>query len=259
MKVVILAGGLGTRISEESQVRPKPMIEIGERPILWHIMKHYSYYGFNEFIICGGYKAWMIKEYFINYYLHTCDITIDFSELDRTMEIHSNHTEPWKLTIVDTGLDTMTGGRVKRIKDYIGNEPFLCTYGDGVGDVDINKAIEFHKKHGKIATITTYNYGQRFGVVDVNEANQVLKFREKNNLDGDIISIGYMVLQPEVMEYISGDETTLEKEPFENLANDRQMMSYRHEGFWHCMDTLRDKKKLEDLWRTGNAPWAIWE
>lgn len=257
MKVVILAGGLGTRISEESQTRPKPMVEIGEMPIIWHIMKFYSHYGYNDFIICCGYKAYVIKEYFANYYLHNCDITFDFSNSNK-MQIHTNISEPWKVTLIDTGLETMTGGRIKRVKDYLNGEPFMVTYGDGVGDVNIPELVKFHQSHGKLATISTYNYGQRFGVIEVNKDNYVEEFREKNNSDGNIINIGFMVFQPEVLDYIDGDATVLEKEPLMNLAKDKQLMSYRHNGFWHCMDTLRDKKKLEAFWADGKAPWKVW-
>ncbi len=258
MKVVILAGGFGTRISEESQIRPKPMVEIGDMPILWHIMKHYLKHGFDDFIICCGYKAYSIKEYFVNYYFHTCDITVDFSGESNKLTVHSNVSEPWKVTLVDTGLKTMTGGRVKRVKDYVGNEPFMVTYGDGVSDIDLTKALEFHKSHGKLATISTYNYGQRFGVVEVDKDNYVEQFREKNNVDGNIINIGFMIFEPQVFDYIEGDKTILEKEPLMNLAAERQLMSYRHDGFWQCMDTLRDKKALEELWVSGNAPWKTW-
>ncbi len=254
MKVVILAGGFGTRISEESHLKPKPMIEIGGMPILWHIMKEYSYHGFNDFVICAGYKQHIIKQYFYEYYLHRSDVTFDFTS-ENKMIIHNNIAEPWKVTIVDTGLNTMTGGRVKRIKEYIGNEPFMLTYGDGVCDVDINKLLEFHKSHGKTATITAIRISQRFGVLEIAENGMVNSFREKSE---DVINGGYMVLQPEIFEYIAGDDTVLEKEPLETLASLGQLMAYRHNGFWQCMDTQRDKEKLEKLWNSGNAPWRKW-
>ena len=256
MKVVILAGGFGTRISEESHLKPKPMIEIGERPILWHIMKEYSHYGFNEFIICLGYKQHLVKEFFSDYFLHTSDITFDLA--NNKMIVHNNFSEPWKVTLVDTGLNTMTGGRVKRIKDYVGNETFMLTYGDGVANIDIRALAEFHKKHGKIATITTVNIGQRFGVIDINEEGQIESFREKNDEDGSMINGGYMVMNPEVFDYIEGDQTVFEKEPLENMARDGQLMAYYHKGFWKCMDTQRDKKSLEEMWQSNCAPWKVW-
>lgn len=258
MKVVILAGGYGTRISEESHLRPKPMIEIGEYPILWHIMKEYSKHGFNEFIICLGYKSYVIKEFFSNYFLHSSDVTIDLR--NNEMTVHNNFSEPWKVTLVDTGLDTMTGGRVKRIQKYVGDETFMLTYGDGVSDVDIKKVLEYHKSHGKIATITSVNMGQRFGVLVADNNNQIRSFREKRNTDGTWINAGYMVLEPKVFDYINnGDETVFEKEPLEDLARDGELMAYKHTGFWQCMDTQRDKKLLEDMWNTGNAPWKVWD
>lgn len=257
MKVVILAGGFGTRITEESHLKPKPMIGIGERPILWHIMKEYSHYGFNEFIICLGYKGYVIKEFFSDYFLHTSDVTFDLAKNEMT--VHDNFSEPWKVTLVDTGLNTMTGGRVKRIQKYIANEPFMLTYGDGVSDINIKELVEFHKKNGKIATITAINPGQRFGILDINSNNQVENFREKNNIDGSFINGGYMVLEPEIFNYIDGDETIFEKEPLENLAKSGQLMAYKHEGFWKCMDTLRDKNQLEEMWNKGQAPWKVWE
>ena len=257
MKVVILAGGLGTRISEESHLKPKPMIEIGDMPILWHIMKIYSHYGYNDFIICCGYKAYMIKEYFADYYLHRSDVTFDFSENNK-MTIHSNFSEPWKVTLVDTGLNTMTGGRIKRIQKYIGNEPFMLTYGDGVSDVNIAKLVKFHKSHGKIATITAINVGQRFGVLDINEDNEINGFREKSDNDGSVINGGFMVLNPEIFEYIEGDNTVFEKKPLETVAKIGELMAYKHDGFWKCMDTQRDKQQLESLWESGEAPWKMW-
>lgn len=257
MKVVILAGGFGTRISEESHLRPKPMIEIGGMPILWHIMKIYSSYGYNDFVICCGYKAHMIKEYFADYYLHRSDVTFDFSDNNK-MIVHNNFAEPWKVTLVDTGLNTMTGGRIKRVQKYINNEPFMLTYGDGVSNVDINKLVKYHKSHGKIATMTAINVGQRFGVLDINEDNGINAFREKSDDDGSMINGGFMVLNPDIFEYIEGDDTVFEKQPLETVANMGQLMAFKHEGFWKCMDTQRDKHQLEELWESGNAPWKRW-
>ncbi len=257
MKVVILAGGFGTRISEESHLKPKPMIEIGEKPILWHIMKIYSYYGFNEFIICLGYKSHMIKEFFADYYLHTSDVTIDLETNE--LKIHNNYAEPWKVTLVDTGLNTMTGGRIKRIKPYLPkDEPFMLTYGDGVCDVDINKLLEFHKSHGKLATLTAVKLAQDKGVLDI-EGGAVKSFREKNLADGAPINAGYMVLQPEVFDLIEGDMTIFEKTPLETLANQGELMSYIHTGFWQCMDNVRERDMLEKLLRENKAPWKKWD
>lgn len=257
MKVVILAGGFGTRIFEESHLRPKPMVEIGGMPILWHIMKEYSHYGYNDFIICAGYKQHMIKEYFADYYLRTSDVTFDFSD-ENKMVIHNNVAEPWKVTIVDTGLNTMTGGRVKRVKNYIGNETFMLTYGDGVCDIDINKLVEFHKAHGKIATITAISLSQRFGVLDIDEDGCIKSLREKSDDDGSVINGGYMVLEPEIFDYIEGDDTVFEKTPLETVTSKNQLMAYRHNGFWQCMDTQRDMLQLEKLWDTNSAPWRKW-
>lgn len=257
MKVVLLAGGFGTRISEESHLKPKPMIEIGEQPILWHIMKIYSSFGFNEFIICAGYKQHIIKEYFADYFLHTSDVTFDFTN-NNEMMIHHNSAEPWKVTIVDTGLNTMTGGRVKRIQKYVGDETFMLTYGDGVSDVDIAKLVEFHKNHGKIATMTAVTVGQRFGVLDIDNTGVISSFREKNDLDGGVINGGYMVLEPKIFDYIAGDSTVFEKEPMERVAKEEQLMAFKHNGFWQCMDTQRDKMQLEEMWESGKAPWKIW-
>ena len=254
MKAVILAGGFGTRISEESGLKPKPMIEIGEKPILWHIMKIYSYYGINEFIICAGYKQHVIKEWFADYFLHTSDITFDFTN-DNQIIVHNKHTEAWKVTVVDTGLATQTGGRVKRIKDYVGNETFMLTYGDAVGDVNIKELLEFHKKHGKIGTISTYNFGQNKGVVEVSQDGAISAFREKSNLDGDLINIGFMVFEPQLFDYIDGDSTVFEKEPMIKLVEKNQLSGFVHKGFWQCMDTLREKQQLEKLWNDGKAPW----
>lgn len=257
MKVVILAGGFGTRISEESHLRPKPMIEIGGMPILWHIMKIYSSYGYNDFVICCGYKAHMIKEYFADYYLHRSDVTFDFSDNNR-MIVHNNFAEPWKVTLVDTGLNTMTGGRIKRIEKYIGNEPFMLTYGDGVSNVNIKKLVEYHQSHKKIATMTAINVGQRFGVLDIEDNNEIKSFREKNDNDGSMINGGFMVLNPEIFKYIEGDDTVFEKTPLETVANMGELMAYKHDGFWKCMDTQRDKNQLEEMWESGEAPWKIW-
>lgn len=256
MKVVLLAGGFGTRISEESHLRPKPMIEIGEKPILWHIMKYYSQYGFHEFIICLGYKQYVVKEFFADYFLHTSDITFDLA--NNRMEVHNNYAEPWKVTLVDTGLKTMTGGRIRRIRSFVGDEPFMLTYGDGLADVNLTKLKAFHQQHGKIATITAVNVGQRFGVLNLQASGQVQAFREKDNMDGDLINGGFMVMSPKIFDYLEGDETVLEKEPFERLAKNGEMMAYPHNGFWKCMDTQRDKQQLETMWQSGNAPWKIW-
>lgn len=258
MKVVLLAGGFGTRISEESYLKPKPMIEIGGKPILWHIMKYYSSFGYNEFVICCGYKQHVIKEWFADYYLHTSDITFDFTA-DNQMIVHKTHTEPWKVTLVDTGLNTMTGGRVKRIKKYIGNEPFMLTYGDGVANVDLKALVEFHQQHGKMATMTAVNVGQQFGVLDIDNAGTIHKFREKQDKDGSVINGGYMVLNPEIFDYIEGDDTVFEKAPLETLAKKGELKAFFHEGFWKCMDTTRDKAKLEELLAEGQAPWKVWE
>ncbi len=256
MKVVILAGGMGTRISEESHLKPKPMIEIGGRPILWHIMKTYSAHGYNEFIICLGYKAYQIKEFFADYFLHTSDVTFDLS--NNSMTVHNNTCEPWKVTLVDTGLNTMTGGRIKRVANYLNNEPFMLTYGDGVSDVNIPSLEHFHQSHGKIATMTAIRPEGRFGMLDVNNG-QINSFREKSQSDAGFINGGFMVLQPEIMDYLHGDNTVFEKEPLEMLANEGQLMAFMHEGFWQCMDTQRDKNGLEALWDSGQAPWKVWE
>lgn len=258
MKVVILAGGFGTRISEESHLRPKPMIEIGEKPILWHIMKIYSYYGFNEFIICLGYKSHMIKEFFADYYLHTSDVTFDLE--NNKMEVHNNYSEPWKVTLVDTGLNTLTGGRIKRIGEYLPNdEPFMLTYGDGVSNINLNELLKFHKSHGKLATITAVNLSGRFGVLDIDNNQNISNFAEKTKEDGGWINGGFMVLEPEVLEYIEGDKTIFERGPLENLAKDGQLMAYKHHDYWQCMDTKRDHDLLQDLWENNKAPWHIWK
>jgi len=258
MKVVILAGGYGTRISEESHLRPKPMIEIGDMPILWHIMKGYSHFGFNDFIICCGYKGYMIKEYFADYYLHRSDVTFDFAN-DNCITIHNNVAEPWKVTLVDTGISTMTGGRLKRASKYLDNDPFLLTYGDGVSDININELIAYHKSHGKMATITAIQPGGRFGMLDIDDDNDIQSFKEKNVEDGGWINGGFMVLEPDVLDLIDNDDTVFEKYPLETLASKCQLNAYKHRGFWQCMDTLRDKIMLEDLWQTGRAPWKVWK
>lgn len=257
MKVVLLAGGFGTRISEESHLKPKPMIEIGGKPILWHIMKQYSAFGFNDFVICAGYKQHVIKEFFADYFLHMSDVTFDLQR--NSMEVHDNFSEPWRVTVVDTGLSTMTGGRVKRIQKYVGDEPFFLTYGDGVCDIDMKALLAYHKAHGKCCTISALNPGQRFGVLDVDESNNVLGFREKDERDASIINIGYMVCNPGIFTYLHDDETVLEQQPMRDLARDGQLVAAVHKGFWQCMDTQREKQKLETLWAKGNAPWKVWE
>ena len=259
MKVVLLAGGFGTRISEESQFKPKPMIEIGGIPILLHIMKLYSHYGFNEFVICAGYKQHIIKEYFAEYFLHTSDITFDFYKGTNEMIVHRNNSERWKVTVVDTGLNTMTGGRIKRIQPYIGNEPFMLTYGDAVCDVNIADLVQFHKKHGKLATLTAVIQKQQKGVLDITEQGSVKSFREKQGSDGTAINAGFMVLQPEVFDYLEGDQTVFETTPLQKLVEKGELMSYRHTGFWQCMDTAREKELLETLWANGTAPWKVWD
>ena len=258
MKVVILAGGLGTRISEESYLKPKPMIEIGDQPILWHIMKCYSSFGFHDFVICCGYKGHVIKEYFADYYLHRSDVTFDFSAENR-MTVHQNVAEPWRVTLVDTGLYTQTGGRVRRVQKYIGDEPFMLTYGDGVSNVDLNALLAQHRASGKTATLTGIQPGGRFGVLDLDDAGQtVTGFREKAKEDGGWINGGFMVLEPEVFQLLEGDTCSLEREPLEMLAREGRLGIYKHSGFWQCMDTQRDKTKLEELWQSGHAPWQVW-
>lgn len=259
MKVVILAGGFGTRISEESQFKPKPMIEIGGKPILWHIMKEYSYYGYNDFIICAGYKQHVIKEWFANYFLRNSDVTFDYSKGTNEMTIHESNIDPWKVTIVDTGLNTMTGGRIKRIEKYVGNNTFMMTYGDGVCDVDIEKLVQFHKTHGKIATLTAVIQEQQKGILDIGGDNAVKSFREKNLSDGAPINAGYMVLEPEIFRYIEGDDTVFEKEPLEQLVEKKQLMSYMHNGFWQCMDNAREKLMLDNMLSSNCAPWKKWK
>lgn len=257
MKVVLLAGGYGTRISEESQFKPKPMIEIGGMPILWHIMKEYAYYGYTDFVVCAGYKQHVIKEWFADYFLHTSDITFDFTQGNR-MIVHNQHAEPWKVTVVDTGLNTMTGGRIKRVQSYIGNESFLMTYGDGVCDVDIGELVKFHKSHGRIATLTAVMQEQQKGVLDIGGDNAVHSFREKKADDGAPINAGYMVLEPAIFDYIDGDETVFERGPLEKLAAQGELMSFMHRGYWQCMDTKREMDMLEKLWTSGKAPWKVW-
>ena len=258
MKVVLLAGGLGTRISEESQYKPKPMVEIGGKPILWHIMKEYSRYGFNEFVICAGYKQEMIKEWFNNYFIYTSDVTFDFTD-GKNIVLHEQHSEPWKVTVVDTGLNTMTGGRIKRIQEYVGNETFLMTYGDGVCDVDIAKLVEYHRSHGKLATLTAVMQDQSKGVLNIGGDNAVRSFREKSAKDGAPINAGYMVLEPQVFDYLTDDDCVFEQEPLTNLAKNGELMSYQHKGFWQCMDTKREKDILEKMWKSGKAPWKVWD
>ncbi|GBL44296.1 glucose-1-phosphate cytidylyltransferase [Sulfuriferula multivorans] len=255
MKAVILAGGLGTRISEETAVRPKPMVEIGGRPILWHIMKTYSAYGINEFVICLGYKGYVIKEYFANYFLHMSDVTFDMAQ--NNMEVHQHNAEPWRVTLVDTGDSSMTGGRIKRIAPYLDGEDFCCTYGDGVGDVNIGELIAHHQKHGRLATLTATQPPGRFGAINL-DGEQVTGFQEKPEGDGGWINGGFFVLSPKVLDYIEGDHTVWEREPMERLARDGQMTAYFHRGFWQPMDTLRDKTHLEELWSSDKAPWKVW-
>lgn len=258
MKVVLLAGGEGTRISEESEYRPKPMIEIGGMPILWHIMKEYSYYGFYDFIICAGYKQYMIKEWFADYFFYTSDVSFDFSQGNK-MTIYNQTTEPWKVTIVDTGVQTMTGGRIKRVQKYIGEETFMMTYGDGVCDVNLRALLDFHNEHGKIATLTSVSQKQEKGALEIEEDNTVRSFREKSRKDAPLINAGYMVLDPAVFGYIEGDQTVFEREPLTRLATEGELMSYQHDGFWQCMDTIHEKNLLEHMLAKGKAPWKRWE
>ena len=257
MKVVLLAGGFGTRISEESHRIPKPMIEIGGMPILWHIMKQYSAYGYNEFVICCGYKQHVIKEFFADYFLHRSDITFDFTDGGK-MTVHNDYSEPWKVTLVDTGLNTMTGGRIRRVRDYLDGEPFLMTYGDGVSDVNINELVDFHKKSGRIATLTAIRLTQRFGVIDIDSQDRISEFREKTSQDSGYINGGFMVLEQGIFDYIDSDSTVFEKYPLETVAKMGQLDAFKHDGFWQCMDTLRDKQLLEKLWETNEAPWKVW-
>lgn len=257
MKAVILAGGFGTRISEESQFKPKPMVEIGGMPILWHIMKTYSHYGINEFVICAGYKQHVVKEWFADYFLHTSDITFDFTQ-GQKMIVHERHVEPWKVTVVDTGLHTMTGGRVLRIRKYVGEEPFCLTYGDAVSDVDIGKLVAFHRAHGKCVTLTAVSIAQQKGVLDIGKDNTVRAFREKDADDSTLINGGFMVCNARLFDYLENDQTVFEKTPMMRLAADGELKSYTHTGFWQCMDTRREMEMLEGLWTAGNAPWKVW-
>lgn len=258
MKIVLLAGGFGSRITEESQFKPKPMIEIGGMPIIWHIMMEYAYYGHTEFIICAGYKQEYIKQWFANYYLQTSDVTFDYRNGHNEITIHENHSEPWKVTVVDTGFNTMTGGRIKRIQQYVGNEPFFMTYGDGVCDVDINKLLAFHQSHGKKATLTAVKLKQEKGILNIGGDNAVKSFREKNQLDGAPINAGYMVLEPSVFDLLTGDDCVFERDPLEKLVEQGELMSYVHEGFWQCMDNIREKNMLENLLKDNIAPWKKW-
>lgn len=256
MKAVILAGGLGTRISEESHLKPKPMIEIGGKPILWHIMKIYSYYGINDFVICLGYKGYVIKEYFANYFLHMSDVTFDIHH--NNMKVHQKYAEPWHVTLVDTGDNSMTGGRLKRVKDYIDNEPFCFTYGDGVADINIGASIDFHRSHGKKATVTAIQPPGRYGALNINKSS-VTSFQEKPDGDGAWINGGFFILEPSVLDLIEGDETSWESAPLMKLAAEQELQAYHHKGFWQAMDTLRDKNHLEELWNGANPPWKVWE
>ena len=258
MKAVILAGGFGTRISEESQYKPKPMIEIGGMPILWHIMKQYSHYGINDFIICAGYRQHTIKEWFADYFLHTSDITFDFTRDDKII-VHNKRAEQWRVTVIDTGLKTMTGGRLKRIRQYLDEDTFCMTYGDGVSDINIDDLLMFHKCHGRLATMSAVKPESRFGTIDFEQNGKVNAFREKNEADTGYINAGFMVLNKKVLDYVEGDSIMFERQPMEKLAADGELMCYRHNGFWQCMDTMRDKTKLEDLWESGDAPWKVWK
>lgn len=256
MKAIILAGGLGTRISEETHLKPKPMIEIGGKPILWHIMKIYSAHGIHDFIICCGYKGYIIKEYFANYFLHMSNVTFDLK--NNTMDVHKNNAEPWRVTLVDTGEQTMTGGRMRRVADYLGDDDFCFTYGDGVGDVDISSLIAFHKREGRLATLTATQPPGRFGALNIEE-HRIVSFQEKPHGDGGWINGGFFILSPRVLDYIEGDHTLWEREPMERLARENQLSAWQHHGFWQPMDTLRDKNHLEELWATGQAPWKLWK
>ncbi len=257
MKVVILAGGRGTRISEETEILPKPMVEIGGKPVIWHIMKLYSHYGFNDFIICLGYRGYMIKEYFSHYFMHMSDVTIDLTKNET--KVHTSASEPWRITLVDTGLNTMTGGRLKRIKEYVGNQPFFLTYGDGLADINIKKLVEFHEQNKGLATLTAIQSLGRFGVLDIASGNKVSSFLEKPKGESGWINGGFFVLEPEVFDFIENEDTAVwEKEPLENLAKQGKLAAYKHLGFWGCMDTLRDKINFEDIWQSGKAPWKVW-
>jgi len=255
MKAVILAGGLGSRIIEESHLKPKPMIEIGGRPILWHILKIYSHYGINEFVICLGYKGYVIKEYFANYFLHTSDVTFDI--LENRMEVHVRYAEPWRVTLVDTGQETLTGGRLKQVREYLGNESFCFTYGDGVADIDVGKLVAFHQSQGRLATLTAIQPPGRYGAVCIKDS-RVTSFAEKPAGDGAWVNGGFFVLEPQAIDYIEGDQTSWEREPLVRLSDDGELRGYQHTGFWQAMDTLRDKNQLEQLWQSGKAPWKVW-
>ncbi|MBR3098016.1 MAG: glucose-1-phosphate cytidylyltransferase [Clostridia bacterium] len=257
MKVVILAGGFGTRISEESEFRPKPMINIGNMPILWHIMKGYSFWGYNEFVICAGYRQEVIKKWFSDYFLHTSDVTFDFTQGDRVI-VHNRHAEPWKVSVIDTGLNTMTGGRVLRIRDYVGDEPFMLTYGDAVSNVSLPELLAFHRQHGKAVTLTTVSLAQQKGVLDLAPDGTIRSFREKSRADGSVINGGFMVCNSKLFDYLENDSTVLERKPMEQLAADGELMGYFHGDFWQCMDTKREKDLLEHLWASGKAPWKVW-
>ncbi len=257
MKVIILAGGLGTRLSEETDTKPKPMVEIGGKPILWHIMKTYSHYGFNDFVICAGYKGYIIKEYFYNYFLHHSSITVNM--VDNTVEYHNSDSEPWKVTIADTGVDSMTGGRIKRVQQYVGNESFMLTYGDGVGNINITELVAYHKQHGKKATLTSVQPSGRFGLLNMDEVNNVSSFVEKPKGDGGWINAGFFVLEPSVFDLIENDQTIWERDPLETLANQGELNAYKHYGFWKPMDTLKDKNDLNDMWNGNTAEWKIWK
>jgi glucose-1-phosphate cytidylyltransferase len=258
MKVVILAGGMGTRLSEETDLKPKPMTELGDKPIIWHIMKLYAHYGFTDFVLCLGYKGYQIKEYFANYFLHQADVTIDLGK--NCMEVHHGKAEPWKVTLVDTGLNTMTGGRLKRVQKYLDKKPFMLTYGDGVADMDLKKLLALHKKGGRYATMTTVQPAGRFGAVEMDGGGRVRSFREKPHGDGAWINGGFFVLQPEIFDYIGEDDSIVwERAPLEEIARDGQLTAYKHSGFWKCMDTLRDKRELEEMWASGKAPWKLWK
>ena len=257
MKVVILAGGYGTRLSEESSVRPKPMVEIGNYPILWHIMKTYAHYGYDEFIICLGYKGYVIKEFFANFMLHTSDVDFDFTN-EGSMKIYKNKVEPWKVSLVETGLNSMTGGRILRIKDYIGNEPFMITYGDGVADIDINALIKKHQENKKTLTITTVQLEPRFGTIKFDDDDSIQEFKEKDKFEEAWVNGGFMVAEPELFDYLADDQTVFEKEPMTALAREGKLGAYKHPGFWHPMDTLREKQMLNQMWETNTAPWKVW-
>lgn len=259
MKVVILAGGYGTRISEESHLKPKPMLEIGNKPILWHIMKGYSQCGFNEFVICAGYKQSVIKEWFANYYIHNSDITFDFTSERNEVIIHDKHTEKWKVTVVDTGLDTKTGGRILRIKPYVDDKPFMMTYGDGVCDIDVKRLLSFHQKKGKIVTLTAVTQGESKGVLEIDHDEVIKSFREKSKMDDSRINGGFMVLEPAVFDYLEDDQTIFERRPLKMLSEEGQLCAYIHDGFWQCMDTKREMEMLQELWNSGKAPWKTWE